>query len=775
MNSQKHFQKILRAILILFGVTLLGVFLFFFYPLPNELTNPNLDQSMRILDRNGKLLYELRPEDLGSKNPLKLSEIPLKFQKLAVNTEDKDFFTHNGISPKSILRAWWQNTTEGQIISGGSTITQQLVRNRLQPEVRDYTYKISEAYYALRLELLFSKDEILEQYLNSVYFGRQAYGVASASQAYFGKNITELSWAESAFLIGLIQSPNRTDMEKNLSRKDFILDDAYVNQILNEKEYTDAKSEQIQVVDYRINIQAPHFVMWLLEKYQFTEKEIFTTLNLDLQNEIETIVQNEIAKLSEKNVGSGAVVVLDSHTGDILAMVGSADYFDIENNGAVNVAVSARQPGSALKPFTYALALEKGDTPATTVSDIESRFQTADGNPYIPRNYDYLYHGLVRYREALANSYNIPAVRVAEKVGVKNLLNLLRASGITTLNETPEYYGLALTLGAGEVRLLDLTSAYGIFARGGQTLSPHALLDEKGSPTQQLISPQTAWLITDILSDNEARLPQFGENSALKFDFPVAAKTGTTRNSRDNWMIGFDSDYIVGVWVGNADNTPMRDTSGVTGAGPIFHAVMLKLAQITPPHNFIKPTHITSLSICRLSGKLPTELCPETLLENFREGTEPKIADTVYQKIKIDTRNNFLANESCPTDFVSEKVFTIFPPELEKWARENNYPVPPKIFSPLCNAEKDGDITITKPYSGDSFQLDPLVPDTNEKIIFEARANLPTIDWLVDDQPVGQASGVDYRLEWAPTLGSHKITARSREAQDEIRIEVISR
>ncbi len=770
----KHFQKIFRLIIVLFSVILLGVFLFFFWPLPENLINPDNSQSTQILDRNGKLLYEIRPENLGSRMPISLSEIPDKIQKLVINTEDKDFYSHNGVNPKSIARAIWQNWEAGEVISGGSTITQQLVRNRLQPEVRNYSYKISEIYYALRLEHIFSKDEILEQYLNSVYFGRQAYGINSASKAYFDKNPSDLSWAECAFLVGLIQSPNRTDINQNLVRRDFILDSAYANNIFTDAEYGESKSEEIWLVDYHVPINAPHFVMWLVENFELNSEQIYTTLDLDLQNKIQEIVKEEIAKLEEKNVNSGAVIVLDSHTGEILSMIGSVDYFDIENDGAVNVATSPRQPGSALKPFTYALALENGATPATTVADIESRFQTADGNPYTPRNYDYRYHGLVRYREALANSYNIPAVKVVEKVGVQNLLNLLKASGIKTLNKSPEHYGLALTLGAGEVSLLDLTSAYGIFANDGNTLIPVALLNQEKPISDQVISSETAWLISDILADNNARLPQFGQNSALEFDFPVSAKTGTTRNSRDNWLIGFNSDYLVGVWVGNPDNAPMRDTSGVTGAGPIFHAVMSELAQHNPPKNFAKPAGIISKEICRISGMLPNEHC-ETILEYFRVGTEPKKEDDIYQKIRIDKRNNLLAGKNCPNDFVQEKVFMNFPSELEKWARENNYQTPPKRFSPLCpEDENNKKIVITKPYHTDSFKLDPLVPDQNEKIIFEARASVENVDWYVDDEWVGQGSEPDYSFEWKPEKGSHKITVKTQEHSDEIRIEIIS-
>jgi penicillin-binding protein 1C len=557
-------------------------------PLPDALLKPS-GESVHILDRNGQLLYELRKPTEGLRKPLRLSEVPEPFIAALLAIEDRSFYAHPGISARGILRALWQNISSGHIVSGGSTLTQQLVRNLLGSRERTLLYKIKEAFFALKIEQKFTKDEILEMYINTASFGHQADGLAAASRTFFGKSPHELSVAECAFLAGLPQSPVSYDPFTHFSaakaRQERVLTALRETGKLTETEAEDARREPLTLAEDRIQIHAPHFVMWLLQEHPEIAADaapVTTTLDLNLQTEVERIVERNLAKLKDKNVTSAAVVVLDAHTGDILAMVGSSDYFNRDLDGAVNVAVSPRQPGSALKPFTYALALTKGDTAATTVADTEVQFFTQEGNPYTPRNYDFGYHGLVRYREALANSYNIAAVKVLERVGVQTLLTFLRAAGITTLTGSPEHYGLALTLGDGEVTLLELTQAYGIFPRDGRTLTPRALVSDGEEDGTGIFDPKVAWLITNILSDQTARLPEFGEDGPLNFDFSVAAKTGTTRNSRDNWTIGFTPDVLVGVWVGNADNTPMKDTSGVTGAGPIFHDVMQEAVKAHP-------------------------------------------------------------------------------------------------------------------------------------------------------------------------------------------------
>ncbi|MBU1089489.1 penicillin-binding protein 1C [Patescibacteria group bacterium] len=755
-----------------------------FWPLPKALTNPASREPTRILDRNGQLLYSIRSPDYGAQNKITFAEIPSKIIEVLIATEDRTFYKHFGVSLRGILRAAYLNFKADRIVSGGSTLTQQLVRNRLQPAHRGYWYKLQEVYFAMRLEGKLSKAEILESYLNTVYFGHQAYGISAAADIYFDKQIGELSLAESALLIGLLQSPVSLDPFRNFTsakkRQQVVLSAIIDEEKISTSEYEDALKEPLRIAKDKVEIRAPHFVKWLQQNYANELKvgpNINTTLDLNLQNEIELIIANELSKLAEKNVTSAAVVVLDVETGELLSMIGSADYWSMENDGQVNVAISSRQPGSALKPFTYALALENGETAATTIADIETQFFTQEGNPYIPRNYDYGYHGLVRYREALANSYNIAAVKVLELVGVERLLNLLKSAGISTLDQDPEFYGLALTLGDGEVKLLDLARAYGIFARGGKTLNLKVLSNEMSTSGEQILDERVAWLIADILADEDARLPEFGADSPLNFDFPVAAKTGTTRNSRDNWTFGFTPNRIVGVWVGNADNSPMQGTSGVTGAGPIFHEVMLAATRDLSPRNFPRPSGITKTEICSLSGKLPTEYCQHTLTEFFITGTEPTDSDDIFQPIEIDTRNGLLSN-NCPAEVIKTDIFAIFPLELQKWARENGWIEPPRDYSPLCQNEKSNSLKskleITKP-PYDSFQLDPLVPDENEKIIFEARGsqNLSKIEWWVDDEFIGIGTAPDYRLEWQPEVGEHEVTAKSTDVSSKAEFEVL--
>ncbi len=762
------------------------VIVFLAWPLPDALLESDSERSTTILDRHGDVLYEVRKPTLGLKNRIPLSQIPQTLLDAVIAVEDRDFYRHPGINPRGTLRAAWQNLTTGRVVSGGSGITQQLVRNLLGSKRRDVAYKLYEAYLALRLELKLSKDDILEEYLNTAYFGHQSYGIKSAATTFFGKTPSELSLAENAMLAGLPQSPSAYDPFKNFSaakeRQKRVLQAMVDAGIIDDARRTEALEEPITLSRGKTAIEAPHFVFWLLAKHPeiaAVGRPVRTTLDLGLQREVERIVEYNVDKLAEANVTSAAVVVLDAENGDILAMVGSRDYFDDAHDGAVNVAVAARQPGSALKPFVYALAMAQGDTPATTVADIETQFFTQQGNPYIPRNYDYGYHGLVRYREALANSYNIAAVKTLEKVGVLKLMDFLTDAGVTTLTQTPEHYGLALALGDAEVRLLELSEAYGIFPRGGRTLASRGLLGADTEAPKRILDDKVAWLIADILSDNDARLAEFGAASPLLLPFPSGAKTGTTRNSRDNWTVGFTTRRIVGVWVGNADNTPMRGTSGVTGAGPIYHDVMLAAMADLKPESFPRPAGIVEANVCRLSGMLPTPLCPSTVKERFVAGTVPDAKDDVYRLFRIDTRNGLLADSGCPQAVVEERVFAVFPAELRKWARENGWQQAPSEPSPLCNGSATSRdetwLDITRPGPGDSFKLDPLIPNEHEKVIFEARASddVRTAQWTVDGTAVGVAKAPDFRFEWAPSAGQHVVGISAGGVAKTLRIEVL--
>lgn len=776
----------------LFLLPLLAFLLVLVWPLPGVVRRPAGSGTVSVTDREGIPLYEVRETDAGSQQFSALADIAPTFAQALIAIEDRRFYAHSGVSVRGIARALWQNVRAGRIVSGGSTMTQQLVRIRLAPMRRTFLYKIKEALYAWKLERIRSKEEILEAYMNEAYFGHQAYGIGAAARTYFAITPRELSVAQSALLAGLVQSPGVLDPFINrdgaIRRQQLVLTAMRETGVLSEEQERAVSAEPMTLTSSRIPIRAPHFVMWLpqIRPEAFVSgATVRTTIDLSLQSSVERIVERNLAALQDLNVTSAAVVVLDARTGDLLSMVGSADYFDDAHDGAVNSAVAARQPGSALKPFTYALALTQGQTAATTVADIETQFFTQEGNPYIPRNYDYGYHGLVRFREALANSYNIAAVKVLEKVGVSTLLTFLKSAGITTLSQSPEYYGLALTLGDAEVTLLDLVRAYAIFPRGGKTVGVRVLAEDPILEGEQILDTRVAWLISDILSDSDARLPQFGADSPLNFSFPVAAKTGTTRNARDNWVIGFTPEILVGVWVGNADNAPMQGTSGVTGAGPIFHDVFEEAVRAFPPTDFLRPDGLSQHTICRLSGMLPSAACAQTIEEWFIDGTEPTEFDTFYQKISIDLRNGLLATDGCATEYKTDRTFTVFPPELKTWARENGWETSPVDASPLCQSLEHSSsvpssssfsvwLSIERPQAQDSYLLDPLIPDDAERVIFRARGSneIRSVSWFVNGKKVGQGSAPDFRFDWQPNIGSFTVEARAEGVSDQRMMEV---
>lgn len=757
--------------------------------MPARISGSGMPESTRILDRDGTPLYEVQGTGLRTEIPLE--GVPQVLIDALIATEDRTFFRHPGLSARGIARAFVRDVQAGRIVEGGSTITQQLMRTLLEPKKRGVLYKIREAWLALKYDARHSKEDILERYLNASFFGQGSYGIKAAARVYFDADVSALSTGESALLVGLLNAPSALnpfrDLEGARRRRDLVLRAMLSQNVISQQEYDASVAEKIALTSGKTGIRAPHFVQWLLAVRPELRNlnTVKTTIDLDLQTAAEHIVNRHVEKLEDKNVTSAAVVVLDAKTGEILAMVGSRDYFDTDNDGAVNVAVSSRQPGSALKPFTYALAFSEGMTAASTIADIETQFFTAEGNPYVPRNYDFGYHGLVRLREALANSYNISAVKLAERVGTERLLAFLKLSGLTTLTESPEHYGLSLTLGGGEVRLLDLAAAYGIFANAGTTLRPRSLTSDPDAPQAQILDPRVAWLIADILSDDEARIAEFGEGGPLEFSYPVAAKTGTTRNSRDNWTIGFTTDRIVGVWVGNADNTPMRGTSGVTGAGPIFHDVMNEAMAKIPKQPFPRPGGITDIEICRLSGKLPTPLCTDRVVEHFIAETEPREEDDMFVSIDIDTRNGLRAGDDCPQAFVKPETFAFFPPEVRKWARENGWTEPPSSYSSLCPQRTPASdfvdsvvpvesIVITRPAPEASYRLDPLVPDEQELIIFEARADeaIGVLPWFVNGEKVGEGTAPNFRFGWKPSPGSFIVQTGTGSHRTGVRIEI---
>ncbi|MCJ7828100.1 penicillin-binding protein [Patescibacteria group bacterium] len=616
-------------------------------PQPDRLVNRDHIVSTKIYDRNGQLLYKMYRNQ--NRTLVNLEEIPSSLIQATVAIEDAEFWEHHGFSWRGIIRSVIKNLSEGRL-QGGSTITQQLVKNGLLTPEKTLTRKLKELVLSIQTETLFSKEEIIQMYLNEVGYGGVAYGAEEAAWYYFGKSVRNLNLAESALLAGLPASPTHyspfgAHPEQAKQRQALVLRRMADEGFITQHEAQEAQAMEL-IFSYRPNnIRAPHFVMYvkelLVEKYgeQIVEEgglEVYTSLDLDIQTMAEEVLSEELSKLGHLRVTNGAVLITQPKSGEVLAMVGSIDYFNLENDGNVNVTLQPRQPGSAIKPLTYALALEKGYTAATLISDSPISYQTPGQPPYTPTNYDNRFHGKITLRQALACSYNVPAVKVLSSLGVPQLIDFASQMGITTWNE-PERYGLALTLGSAEIKMVDLAVAYGTLANLGEQkpLQPilritdykdrHYSLLETGKPKKDfVVNPGVAFIINDILADNTARTPTFGAFSHLNFPHQtVAVKTGTSNNLRDNWTIGYTPEFLVGVWVGNNDNTPMsRVASGVTGASPVWKTITQHLLPAFPNTSWPKPAEITQYAICPQTETLACGGCYQ--LEYFLSGTQPQ-------------------------------------------------------------------------------------------------------------------------------------------------------
>jgi len=718
-------------------------------PAPGEIAQQTSSQfkTTRIYDRTGQvLLYEIIDPQGGNRTVVPLERIPRHCVNAVIALEDRNFWTNPGVDLYAIARAAY-TTLRGQQVQGASTITQQLVKNVLIPPteryVRDptdfatYNRKLKEILLATEISRRYDKKQILEWYLNANNYGNLAYGLQAAAETYFGKNVQDLDLTECATLAAVPQYPllNPIDNpQKALERRNIVLDQMALQGYITAEQAAAAKAQKLQVTPKRFDIRAPHFVFYI--RRQLEEKygpdivyrgglSVYTSLDYNIQQIAEQAARAQVQKLmnEKRNVSNAAVMVMRPGTGEILAMVGSVDYFNRDIDGQVNIALAPRQPGSAFKPFTYLTAFAQGYTAATMLMDVRTVFEDPGNPPYVPENYNRKYHGPVRLRTALASSYNIPAVKLIQMVGVKNVINTAHRLGITTLNQ--DKYGLALTLGGGETTLLDMTYAYSVLANEGtmagvpvapehlkpgyRTLDPVAILKivdannktlyEFKQPQQvQVVTPQLAYLISDILNDNVARTPGFGSNSVLRLTRPAAVKTGTTSDWRDNWTIGYTPDYAVGVWVGNADNSEMEHISGVMGAAPIWREVMEKIHQPLPVRWYQEPPGMVRVEVCATSGLLPTPYCPERVKELFIAGTEPKTFDNIWQPFRIHKPTGKLATVYSPPDQVEEKVFPIYPPEAADWVRENKIPQPPTEYDTSSRAGTvGGDVAILSP------------------------------------------------------------------------------
>ena len=671
-------------------------------------------ETTRIYARDGRtLLYELVDPAGGRRTVVPFDRIPQALKDATVAVEDAGFYDNPGIDLRGIVRALLLNYQAQEIVSGGSTITQQLVRNvLLPPEERtriSFERKLREAILAYRVSREYSKAQILGLYLNEVYYGNQAYGVEAAAQAYFGKHVWELSVPEATLIAGLPQSPTVLDPLTNLKgakdRQQITLNLMVKYGFLTQAQARTAYRSPLTFKPQTTDLVAPHFVFYirkLLEDRYGPDVlyrgglRIVTSIDLHWQAEAQRIVRERIAELRERHASNAGVIML-APDGEILAMVGSVDYNDASIDGQVNVTLSPRQPGSALKPIVYAAALQRGWTPATVIWDAPVEFPQPDGSVYAPLNYDESWHGPQRLRMALANSLNIPAIKTLQFVGVENFVELAHRLGITTLND-PARYGLPLALGAGEVRLLDLTNVYNTFRNGGRARDPIAILKITNSHGEVLESAdlgearqvlgergeQIAYLITDILSDNQARQYMFGPGNVMELpDGRLAAvKTGTSNEWRDSWAVGYTPDITVGVWVGNSDNSPLEEVAGSNGAGTIWRAIMELYHQGRGPQPFVRPSGLTSVGICSDTGALAGDACPNTRDELFIPGTEPKTSDVVFRTVRVGGDGTCLAASYTPAEQAHDETFTTYPPEFRDWAIGAGIPQPPMSFCP---------------------------------------------------------------------------------------------
>ena len=784
--------------------------------LPERLNTP----SVRIVDRHGRLLYESISAEGGRHIVLSLDEISPHLRQATLATEDRNFYQHPGVDFVGVLRAVWINLRGGEVLAGGSTITQQVARTLLlDPEERfesTLRRKLRESILAWQLTRHYSKDEVLALYLNQTYYGGYAYGAEAAAQTYFGKPASELDLAESALLAGLPQAPSLYNPLRNpeeaKERQRVVLGLMEKEGMISREKRALAEEEPLVYAAAPYPMEAPHFVLWVrgqLDELLTAEDRkrsitVHTSLDLDWQRHAERAIEDHLERIQEDrgglghNVNNAALVAIDSHTGEILAMAGSRDYFSADIDGAVNMTISPRQPGSALKPIIYAAALDPTRqnpwTAATMILDVPTTFELHDGKAYTPSNYDLRFRGPVLVREALASSLNVPAVIALDTIGFDSLFALAAEMGITTLG-SPQESDLSLALGGSEVSLLELTTAYGTFSTGGYRLDPigiiqivtgteDALYEATPMKGKRVLDERVAWLISDILSDNDARAPGFGPNSALQIDRPAAVKTGTTSNFHDNWTVGYTPDapsggshgLVVGVWVGNTDHEPMIDVDGLSGAAPIWHQFIRTVLRGQPKTDFERPAGLKQVRVCSLSGLLPTEACPYQRLEWFIEGTAPTQADTFYQLVTIDSRTGLIADDTTPPEHRRDQIVLDLPIEAHAWARREGIPLLADL-QPAAPQESEETIFMVSPGQNTTYYLSEQVPAETQRIHIQAavQLNAQEVSFWVDGERIASLSAPPYETWWPAEEGEHQVWAQAITTEgDEILSEIVS-
>ena len=750
-------------------------------PLPEGLLDRTGSLSTVVLDRNGEVLFEARSADGTRGEWIAPGAIPDVVAAATLAAEDRRFRSHVGLDPRAIARAAWRNLRAQAVVEGGSTISQQVAQLLLARQAGaarrrgGWRAQLTEAVLALRLEHHLSKDAILALYLNLAPYGNQIAGIERAARAYFGSGAPAaapaLTPAEAAFLAALPQQPTRfnpwRDAKAAVARQRRILRIMAAEGWLEAGAYRAALDERLTLRHDADALLAPHFVERVLDEAGGARARLDTTLDATLQRTAQGIIAARRADLEAHGAANVAVVVLDNRRGEWLVWEGSGNYADTLHGGAIDGVISPRQPGSALKPFTYAAAFERGAHPGTALADVPSQFPTIEpGILYSPRNYDGRFRGPLRARDALAGSENVPAVALASAIGVPVIARLMRTAGLTTLEQNADHYGLGLTLGNAEVRLDELVSAYAAIARGGLAVRPRKLLAAGDSSRtdrhQRVMASRTAFWIADILSDADARAYAFGRGGSLEFPFTVAAKTGTSQAYHDNWAIGFTQDVTVGVWVGNFDRRPLRSSSGVTGAGPILHDLLLaavsRVRGELPIGDFapiVAPTSdVRRATLCAVSGMAATTYCVR------------RVSDWVPMDEPV---------HDCTWHHQSERgLVTIWPEEYRNWARVEGLIDDERAVDATRAAASGGAaaastassrgaaaLAIAAPLPGATYLIDPTLRPEFQTLPLQARGapSGTPLEWRVNGVAVGTiAAGLT--LRWPLARGRHVIAVR---------------
>ncbi len=673
----------LVGILVLFVIAVITTVVFANTLSSKERIMNRNNTGVTLLDHDGQVFYQFYSARTDTHVPL--SDIAPAARQAIISAEDKDFYNHPGFSMQGIANAVWQNIKPDGLDSGGSTITQQLVKNALLSQDRSFLRKYQELILSIEIERRYSKDEILEMYLNSVHFGEGVFGIEDAAQTYFGKHAKDLNLAEASMLAGIIPAPSiyspiSGDATKAKQRQTYVLRRMQEDGTITAAQKDEALAAALTYAPVKPTsaVKAPHFAEMvrqeLVKKYgeetvARSGYKVKTTLNLDYQQKAEDAVAAQVDRLASSSVSNGGVVIEDPKTGDVLAVIGSRDWNN-EQFGKVNIATSSRQPGSSFKPIVYATGIEEKTLSAATILHDK---KTDFGGGYSPNNYDLRFRGDVTVRRALTNSLNIPAVEAMQKVGISDVITQAKELGITTLTESPEFYGLPLALGAGQAKLTEMTNAYAALANQGDLPEQRLILsidnkyDERvftaESKTTQAVSDQTAYIMSSMLSDNSARSEVFGSSLSLSGGRLGAVKTGTTEDYRDAWTIGYTPSLVIGVWIGNNDNTPMSRVAGSSGSGPIWRNLMNQLLISTPKETFTEPSGLFVRNVCYGSGALAEVKGSNTYTEYFRSGTLPTKTCNQPQPEKEETPTTPPKDETNNEEENDQTPSTSIPPE----------------------------------------------------------------------------------------------------------------